>query len=736
MISRFARAATATATLLAVGFLGSAPARAADYGTFIDIETEEDLLDLKTSGEIDDAAFETLKELLADGVDLNTADREELYTLPNLTYAEVDAILTYRKEAGSILDPAVLVKAGALSAKKLGAMAPFILLKPKDVKLFTTTGRFRYGITYVGGDKTVPSMFLSARIKTLKNLDLGLTIVLTRDWLGRPVYDPNRMSLAADPSKIGVHFPKFHVQYKTHEWEVIAGTYRIGFGQRLVFDNTGQYVPNGIRIDDSLYYNQTLSRTCRESAGELPDSPCTGEDRYKYHSPDYRWTDRLRGAAFGIKKIKTTKDHWIQAYGFFSYQTHNIYQYELYNRARCDDPTNDNLPECAAPNVYRIRANRLDPTSRFSFYTLPEMYNEMLGGGNVTYFINRRTYFGVTGYGSDIRWLVDGMDLDFQEWSAKPYGGPFGAIGVNAAYGKNWADLALELAHTFDSMPEKGGFGAILRSVFTFKKQEVELVARYYDKKFANPHGRPISAADEFDGLRHRDELGLRAKYSGKLKDLQLRTLLDVWSAPSEWAAKLRVRTRVDYELATWFRPGFWVEYQDRDLAHSGRGNCYAVTSEEDIEGEPIACQGEKVDLGLQLRFQAHRKLSLTLFYQHRLVDDGTSRFANSFRQDVSAWFLAMYKPFKDLRIRARIRYKYEDILHRDYLEQSLWAYLEASWWYRRTFRIKGRIELMTYLDTRSSSNLRTPPPIVLNDDGTRRPTPEFWARLELEYRF
>mgnify|MGYP000140323719 CR=1 FL=1 len=80
-------------------------ARAADYGTFIDIETEEDLLDLKNDGEITEEAFETLKELLEDGVDLNTADREQLYTLPNLTYKEVDAILAYRKEAGRIHTP-------------------------------------------------------------------------------------------------------------------------------------------------------------------------------------------------------------------------------------------------------------------------------------------------------------------------------------------------------------------------------------------------------------------------------------------------------------------------------------------------------------------------------------------------------------------------------------------------------------------------------------------------------
>lgn len=731
--------------------LYSPAARATDYGVFIDIETEEDLLDLKNSGEITESAFETLKELLDDGVNLNTAGRATLYTLPNVTYKEVDAILAYRREAGRIADPADLVKAGAISARKIGAIAPFILIKKQDVKLFATKGRFKYGVTYMVGDTTVPSMYLSARISTFRHMTLGLSLVLTRDWVDKPVWDPNRLALATNPPKIQVHVPKFYLQYKKPKWVVLAGTFRIGFGQRLTFDNTGYYSPNGIRIDDALYTSQTSSRTCRESAGELAATPCGGSARYRYHSPDYKWTNRLRGVAFGIKKIKMGKKHWMQIYGFFSHQTHNLYQYELYDRRRCDDPREDSLPECKAPSVFRLRDPRLAPASQFSYYTLPAMYNEMLGGGNVTYFVSRRVHFGVTGYGSDIKWLVNGADLDFQEWNKMPYGGAFGVIGVNGAWGKGIADVFLEVAHTFDSMPENavgekkriGGFGAILRSVFTIKKHEIEIAARFYEKAFANPHGRPIASPDEFDGNRHRDELGLRVKYNTKIKDVQLRTLLDWWTAPSDWkrrdiagdkiaSQKLRVRARADYEIATWFRPGIWGEFQDKGLEDTSRDNCYAVTTEVDIDDEPISCHGEKFDLGLQLRFMPLKKLTITTYGMIRFLNDDNTRFNDAaaypdtyrkLRKDFSAWLLVMYKPIKDLRLRARVRYKIEDVDHLDYLEQSLWTYLEASWWYKRTFRIKGRVELLHYMDRRDSSR-------------QRYPKPEFWARLELEYRF
>src|SRR5690349_6609705 len=52
-------------------------------------------------------------------VDLATASREELYTLPGLTWAQVDALLEYREQAGGLGEPAELVAAGLLTAEQL-----------------------------------------------------------------------------------------------------------------------------------------------------------------------------------------------------------------------------------------------------------------------------------------------------------------------------------------------------------------------------------------------------------------------------------------------------------------------------------------------------------------------------------------------------------------------------------------------------------------------------------------
>lgn len=731
------------ATALALVLMLAWPAAANDYGRFIEIETEEDLLDLLTAQEIDEGDYEALLELLTDGVDLNDADRDELYALPNLTYADADAILAYRDEAGHIDDPLSLVTAKVLDERKLLAIAPFLIVVEGEPALYATRGRFKYQTTYVAGDSQVPSMALYAKVSSLKNLDVGLWGVMTRNRLPEVAYDPNRDALAAHDPTVQLQVPKFYVQWKTKAFHAVAGTYRIGFGQRLTFDNSTWYSPNGIKADETISYSQDLTRACKESDGE---SSATCQAARDYRSPDYRWTDRLRGVALGMRHLELG-DGWLQAYGWFSYQTHSIYQYEIFNRRWCDDPLDDDSEDninCSAPAVYRRQSDPLAATSRFSYQSLPNMYNELLGGANVSYFFDRRFHIGLTGYGADVSWLVQGMDLDFQEWSSRPYGGPYGAVGLDLAWGADRLDLFLELARTFDSQPAGGGFAALMRTTVTWKKHEFEAALRYYDRDFANPYARPISAADEYDGLRARDEAGLRLRYSGRVGDLHLRATNDFWAQLSDEAPKLQFKFRADYDLETWVQPGVWFEYQDKDLSESGHdGMCYE-TPFESFEGEPVPCGGAKLQTGVQARFEPMRDLAVTVKYQHRWMDDrwtqggGDDVFADSFRQDAAGWLIVMYKPSSDWRIRARVRYLFEDIENNDHLEQSVWGYLEAQYWFKRDFKAKLRYEAFAWLDDRASTTGCDPggdPDPDCKDDA-RSPNPAHWIRLELEYRF
>src|SRR5215470_16507249 len=94
--------------------LCAASAGAVEYEARIHIEDEEDLYELLATEDITQETFDTLVELLRDKVDLCTDDTDELYSLPNLTYDDVAAIIKYRKEAGSIPEPEALAAAGVL----------------------------------------------------------------------------------------------------------------------------------------------------------------------------------------------------------------------------------------------------------------------------------------------------------------------------------------------------------------------------------------------------------------------------------------------------------------------------------------------------------------------------------------------------------------------------------------------------------------------------------------------
>src|SRR4029079_8265730 len=119
-----------------------------------------------------------------------------------------------------------------------------------------------------------------------------------------------------------------------------------------------------------------------------------------YVTPDWRWRDGLFGIGAGMKKLELGVG-WLQGYVWASATQKNIYQYELVDRTKCADPHADEDPDCAAPNVFVRQDNLLSPSPRWSFETLPDVFQERLAGGNVTYFSDRRNSLGVTAYGAD-----------------------------------------------------------------------------------------------------------------------------------------------------------------------------------------------------------------------------------------------------------------------------------------------------------------------------------------------
>lgn len=710
-------------SLCALGLLSSlqtGQVRANQYEVFIDIDTEEDLYDLQAAFIIDEETFETLVELLQRGVDLNTAGRKTLYALPNLTLAEVDAVLAYRDVVGRIQDPATLVTQGILRSDKLNAIAAFLVTGSDGDNILPIAGMARMQTRYSLKDTGAPASALQLRAQGLQNVSVGLVAFNTRLQVGEVRYDPVRRALSAESATNSVRLPKAYVQWEGEKLSAIAGTYRTGFGQRLTFDNTDQTDPDGFYGDSDVFRGSELSRDCKLSAGELAGAPCPASAGYTYVTPDYKSRDGLLGAAASMREI-ALGGGTLEAHAFVSYQPRSIYQYELYNTDVCADPRSED-PMCSAPDVFRTGDNPLDLSPEFSFQTLPNVYAEKIAGGNVSYALDRRTHVGVTGYGAQVDWLIEGMNLDFQEWSSLPFGGGFGAVGVDAAKGIGNTDLHAEVTRSFDGMPSGGGLGALLRAVSAWDKNEVETSLRYYDQNFANPHARPIAAPDEFDGLRARDETGARIQYTGEFdKRFRLRSKLDFWTSPSESTKEISAFVRGDIEISDQLAWGLWTLYQDRDLARSGRDECFAGEEDDIGPNGPLSCAGQKMQATTRFRVSPNQDLWIDLQGQFEVLDD--SRYDTRYRQDAALVAIVTAKPHEKFRLRARTRYLYEDISDSTYLETSLWSYVDLTYHLRRKDKLRIRYDLVVHLDDRASTK-------------NRSPNPEHWARLEYEAHF
>ncbi|HWU90958.1 MAG TPA: hypothetical protein VN253_27015, partial [Kofleriaceae bacterium] len=546
------------------------------------------------------------------------------------------------------------------------------------------------------------------------------------------IYDPNRGALLADRRTDRVALPKAFVAYEGDTVHAIGGSFRAGFGQRLTFDNSRHYTPNGLYLDDELYYTPGLERDCREATGELATSPCAGAAGDRYVTPDFRYRESLLGVGVGAKQVALGTG-WLQAYGWASSARRSIYQYELVDRGRCADPHADADPACAAPTVFvRPDGPLLTPTSRFAFETLSDMFEERLAGANIAYFADRRSSIGLTAYGASLSSLVAGIDLDTQEWSHLPTGGRYGAAGAHFSFGRDWLDVSGGAALSFDRLPDGpgaqhggGGPAALLRVTATKQRQELEATLRYYGVDYANPYARPISQPDELDGQRARDEVGARLRYYAADRRLAIRALLDVWYPVSSFGPdsplgrtqpKLDSYLRADVRTTDALRLGLWVRYQDKDLLASGHAQCFEVSIEDDEHGEPISCGGRQVTTIARAGYDVRRRLSVSALFEHQLVDDGafdTSPFKDRFRQDVSGWLIALWRPDAKLRVRGRVRYLNEAVNDAadDYLERSLAGLLDASVGLRGRDVLRARADVKLWLDGRDATLLRSPNP-------------------------
>ena len=680
-------------TLIVVCAVTLAPERAAavPYELFVDVETEEELYDLLVAGQLSEASFEALLFLHQTRVDLNLATRQQLYLLPNLDYADVDRILAHREMVEEIRALSDLVEAGILTPEVADSLRVFVSLREQS----STSGFVRAQLRWTGRhDRLPPATAIQARAQSAEHLDAAVAGALTRNGVRRPRWDADRRALSVEPESVRFEVPKAYVEWEDTRWEVIVGTYRVGFGQRLTFDVTQQATPNGFFGDYELRPGTELALGCRRAAGELPTTPCP-RTPVRRVTPDFTWTNRLTGVGLGVKRLPVGAG-WLQAYLWGSHQMHRALAAELVDASLCADPRRDDELGCAAPRVYVSSGDPRAPLPTISHARLPLIVGEWLGGANASYFWNARTHVGMTGYGAVPKWRVDGVVLDYQEHASKPFNGAFGAIGIDAEAGFRRQHFFAEVSRSFDRQAGGGGgYGAIARSVTTLTIGELDVSLRYYGSRYANPYARAAAAPDEHDGIRTRDETGFRARATMWLGPrVDLRVLGDGWQNLSSGHVHGLVFTRVDVHISNAWSWASWVEHRSKS---------------------------RNTLLALKVGFRPNPRIALSWQLQQRSLD--ASLTPTRRQHDLATIFNLSGRPCAALRLRARVRYDFQDLVDNHRLAQTLWAYVDTALTMRERDSLRFRYDVRAHLDHRESTAARVP-------------NPEHWLSLEYLFRY
>ncbi|MEZ4361060.1 MAG: hypothetical protein R3B48_12825 [Kofleriaceae bacterium] len=608
-------AAIVAALALALA-LGSA-ARAEPFDELIDVETEQDLRDALASEQLTPETFDRLLELLARGVDLETCTREELYELPNLTSSEVDAILALRGRGRPLRDADALVAAGVLDARKAAAIAPF--LAGPAARRHASRGSARVTTIVSTAERAIPPLGLRARARGLGGASIGGALAVTRQRVGEVVYDPNRAALLAEEARPRLALAKLFARWEGERFAVLVGTYRAAFGLGLVFADSGAPPPGGIAPDDQLIEPAELGRACRLTAGEAP-SPCSSSQREGRSAPDFSWRDSLTGVATrATAAVRGGGELDVAAWA--SYATRAAYQYELVDQRDCVEASDSGTPACAAPIIYqRPSGPLLSPAARHAYQTLPAVFVEPLLGGHGSYQLRPGTLFGVTGYATSRRSLVQGIELGTEPRAQRPPGSWSSALGAHAEVRRGALELAAELARSRD--PLGRGVAAVARLRLSRGDGALEVTLRYYPASFANRHARPSAAPDALDGLRARDEAGARTRVAWGDALRAVRGSLDAWVNPSSGIPKVSAYLGGHWQARRALRLAGSVSFDDKDLTRGGAEQCFEASSVVDELGASVPCGGRKLVEALTLG-AALSPVEVSFGLRHEVVDAG-----------------------------------------------------------------------------------------------------------------
>ncbi len=606
----------------------STPVAAYDYRAPILVDDEDDIYELLASGDIDDDEKDTLLDLLRDPLDLNEASRRELYGLPGLTYALVDAIIARRddkpftrvtqlKKVDGITNE-IFVQVKSL----VRVVPPRKTAGPKGKSKIQGEVRAKVADRIRGkgtsatstADDDRPEGYVRVKAKDAGLWEVG-AVVVTQNTIGSvsnygsnlevAPYFVDKDGLPKDVDNDEYYFvktsgetylpswPKVYARFQFKDVTALAGSYRVGFGQRLLIDNIGQQNPYGFKPD--LYVGE----------GEYGFSPYRG----------------FFGAVATVPLFDKGNMR-LEATPFFSWWRHDIYQSDMKHRVSEADGCIPEIPETCYDKYALIQPYEDDSFLKLSSQSFPRAWSELIGGANATLHLGRHSHVGITGFGSMIDFHF-GDDDAVLTGNGYPERKVFYAMGLDGAYVVGDLSVFGEVA-----MMDNLSYAGLARALWELGDFVMEGSVHYYDDEYDNPHSRGYALSDQFDGSSRKGELGgmLSLKYR-PFKWLSLRVDEDVWRTPvwkdggtkEETVQVLRGETyfRLDTVPVEKVRLGGFFKLADRDLKESG-------TDEEYYSSDEPA-RGEKYQWGAQLSTQLIPNVQLWAYYKQAFIDVGSN---------------------------------------------------------------------------------------------------------------
>ncbi len=486
-------------------------------------------------------------------------------------------------------------------------------------------------------DSQAPPFAFRGSLQSPWNLDASVSVLGNRLLPRNLQWDPNQEMLTVDGVGFAARVPQAYLRWRYGPWTLIAGTFQVGFAERLVIDSTRSVTPHGFEVSTTGRDLAQLASACKLT----PESSC----RNRFTTPDFTASEAFRGIAASIEDWPMTERAHLSSYAFASFQERSLYQYRLWDRRSC--PSGE---ACPAPNI-AVR----DTLQQLKLSTLPSAFRELAMGGRVALAWDQRMRAGITGYWAVPFWIND--RLDFQAASRWPGGGPFATVGADAELAAAGAQWSMELARSFDS-DQGGGFGVVARTRWRASAGYAEVGARFFDQNFDNPHGHPVSASDSVEGQAARNELGIRCTWTRRFwSRLSLRLRLDGWTNPfadvrAAWTLGAQGRIGANLEISPSMEVSLLGHVSWRQVPTSA---CTEVDSEP---GDMAACDRLRGSAGVQFlghweRLRAALRSTLSLDQDASL---GASAIAQFDVKIIRALELRLRARFVDTSISAPTR--------------------------------------------------------------------------------